>query len=360
MIRVLVELYCTRRGIRDKFSQQAAPQPGLSPPSSRCCRCSCYCRCSCCCLHNSRHRAMATVQDALLSVEDAMNVFRSAASQRGAYAEQCQAAEELLELAPVDALLLEELQQSLQRLLTNVASCVKRRRLDAKSGARTQAAPQLLQKRLATARSRAIRRLRAAHAASSPSRACTPSPTAPAAAAPAAAAQCPLLATHGPRHLCESYCYYREHEPTRRLHGLRLQLFAHGVSAEAAAGWRVEPRLRTPRPKRARQDKAEGQGRGQGQGQGQGRGREQDEGEGAPAQEATAAAEWRVVFVSGLGTEYATQAAALRAAAHTGDAAHTPAATASHQPSHLWERRTAAVGGEGGGAGGAAGAQHCL
>ena len=52
-------------------------------------------------------------------VRDAMDAFRSAAARRGAYAEQCEAAEAALQLLePADTLLLEELQDSLQRLLT--------------------------------------------------------------------------------------------------------------------------------------------------------------------------------------------------------------------------------------------------
>ena len=249
-------------------------------------------------------------------VQDVMDAFRSAAARRGAYAEQCQAAEaalQLLELVPADTLLLEELQEELQRLLTNVASCIKRRRLDARG-------PQkVVQKRLGLAKSRTVRRLREARTASSPLHALAPKPATPAIAAPAVAAHCPLLATLGPRHLCESYCYFREHEPTRRLHALRLQLAAHGVPAEAAADWRVEPRLRTPRPKRARRGQGEGEGGGDGGG----------EGGGGAGREVAAATEWRVVFVSGVGTEYATQTAALRAAVAAAAAARASAAAAS-------------------------------
>ena len=251
-----------------------------------------------------------------LDVRAAMDAFRSAAARRGAYAKQCDAAEaalQLLELVPADTLLLEELQESLQRLLTNVASSIKRRRLDARG-------PQkIVQKRLGSARSRAVRRLREARAAGSPLRALAPRPTTPAVAAPAVATHCPLLATLGPRHLCESYCYFREHEPTRRLHALRLQLELHGVPAEAAADWRVEPRLRTPRPKRVRR----------GQGEGEGESERGGEGGGGGGREVAAAAEWRVVFVSGMGTEYATQAAALRAAVAAAAAASASATAAS-------------------------------
>ena len=243
-------------------------------------------------------------------VRDAMDAFRSAAARRGAYAEQCEAAEAALQLLePADTLLLEELQDSLQRLLTNVASSIKRRSLDARGPHK------VVQKRLSSARSRAVRRLREACAAGSPVRALAPKPT-----TPAVAAHCPLLATLGPRHLCESYCYFREHEPTRRLHALRQQLAARGVPAEAAAAWRVEPRLRTPRPKRAR--------RGQGEGEGEG-GSGLEGGGGGGGREAAAAAEWGVVFVSGAGIEYATQEAALRAAVAAAAAASAPAAAAS-------------------------------
>jgi len=255
---------------------------------------------------------MCATWGARQNVRDAMDAFRSAAARRGAYAEQCEAAEaalQLLEQAPADTLLLEELQDSLQRLLTNVASSIKRRSLDARG-------PQkVVQKRLGSARSRAVRRLREARAAGSPVRALAPKPT-----TPAVAAHCPLLATLGPRHLCESYCYFREHEPTRRLHALRLQLAARGVPAEAAAAWRVEPRLRSPRPRRAR--------RGQGEGEGEGGSGLEGAG-GGGGREAAAAAEWRVVFVSGVGIEYATQEAALRAAVAAAAAASAPAAVAS-------------------------------
>ena len=246
-------------------------------------------------------------------VRDAMDAFRSAAARRGAYAEQCEAAEAALQLLePADTLLLEELQDSLQRLLTNVASSIKRRSLDARGPHK------VVQKRLSSARSRAVRRLREACAAGSPVRALAPKPT-----TPAVAAHCPLLATLGPRHLCESYCYFREHEPTRRLHALRQQLAARGVPAEAAAAWRVEPRLRTPRPKRAR--------RGQGEGEGEG-GSGLEGGGGGGGREAAAAAEWGVVFVSGAGIEYATQEAALRAAVAAAAAASAPATAAASAP----------------------------
>ena len=252
----------------------------------------------------------------MATLQEAMAAFRSAAALRGAYAKQCQAAEaalQLLELVPADTLLLEELQESLQRLLTNIASSIKRRRLDARGPRK------VVQKRLSSARSRAVRRLREARAVGSPLRALAPKPATPAVAAPAVAAHCPLLATLGPRHLCESYCYFREHEPTRRLHALRLQLAAHCVPAEAAADWRVEPRLRTPRPKRARRGQGEDEGEGECRGE---RG-------GCGGREVAAAAEWRVVFVSGVGTEYATQAAALRAAVAPAAGASASAAAAS-------------------------------
>ena len=100
---------------------------------------------------------MCATWGARQNVRDAMDAFRSAAARRGAYAEQCEAAEAALQLLePADTLLLEELQDSLQRLLTNVASSIKRRSLDARG-------PQkVVQKRLGSARSRAVRRLREA------------------------------------------------------------------------------------------------------------------------------------------------------------------------------------------------------
>lgn len=178
-----------------------------------------------------------------------MEAFAAAALRRGAYAEQVAAGE----VAVSDAIArnacddLLTLQPELQRLLVN-ASCRLSRRDPAIRPQRDALS------RLNSRVNAALKRLGARSPAGSPRK----SRGVPSTAAMLA---CPLAAAHGPRHICESYCYFLAYEPHRVLHEFLLAAAAQGHDRTALGGWRGavadlgddsdaarSPRRKRPRP----------------------------------------------------------------------------------------------------------------
>ena len=163
--------------------------------------------------HAHRRDACHEMEGSSASAE-LLATFRAAAARRGAYAEQAAAAAAVVDDAvarsSVDALQL--VQPELQRLLVN-ASCRLSQRNPAIRPHRDT---------FSALNSRVNKALKALGASGANSASPRKSRGVPAGGDGgdengAAAMICPLAA-HGPRHVCQRYCYFRAYAPHRTLH----------------------------------------------------------------------------------------------------------------------------------------------
>jgi len=245
-------------------------------------------------------------------VARALQSFRAAASEKGAYGVQRDSAAALLRYLdrhfgssvgepPTAAVVtaLHTLRTTLDRLLVNI-SCRMAQRASTLPPIRASLADT---RRNAAMLCRQLERHWPEAAPPSPDAA--PSPTAAPSVAthpPAIDGSCPLLSRCGPRHLCAYGCFFDAFEPARRLQSLRAALEARGATGACLDGWRVE-RVRSgasASSSPARGDGAEG-----------GKRRRTTGCAASPGATTSSSSSWH--FVSPSGATFASVVAAVRA-----------------------------------------------